>query len=112
MLLVGLAQFLVGVATHAAFTHFAVFGAVFTSMITFRAETPAVGLGHLVTALVEEVHVIDLLDGAAGKAGLVLDQVLEVGLGGDHVVASHLLMPGPVGARPHGVHAGQAAHIA
>ncbi|MCC3262904.1 hypothetical protein LLE87_32550, partial [Paenibacillus polymyxa] len=34
----------------------------------------------------EEVRVIDLLHGAAGKAGLVLDQVLQVRFGGDGVV--------------------------
>src|SRR5215831_15049523 len=55
---------------------------------------------------------VGLLDGAAGEARLVLDNVLQPGLARYRIVAPHDLVPGPVGARPHGVHAGQAADIA
>ena len=56
-------------------------------MVALGAEAPAVGVGDLVALLVEEIDVIDLLDRAAGEPGLVLDQVLELGLGRDLVVA-------------------------
>ena len=62
--------------------------------------------------LVEEIDMVDLLDRAAGEAGLVLDQVLQVRLGRDLVVAQDRLVPGPVGAGPHRVHAGQPADVA
>jgi hypothetical protein len=81
-------------------------------VVALGAEAPAVGLGQKVALLIEEVDVIDLLDGAAGEACLVLDDVLQPGLGRDRIVAPHDLVPRPVGARPHGVHARQAADIA
>ncbi len=57
--------------------------------------------GDLVAMLVEEIDMIDLLERPAGEASLMLDQVLEIGGGGDDVVAQHRLEPGPVGAGPH-----------
>src|SRR5262249_27852323 len=59
-----------------------------------------------------EVDVIDLLHRAAGKAGLMLDEVLQIGLGSDRIVAMHRLVPGPVRARPHRMNAGKTADIA
>ena len=55
---------------------------------------------------------VDLLEAATGETGLVLDQVLQIRLGGDRIVAQHGLVPGPVRARPHRMHAGEAAAIA
>ncbi|KAG1257036.1 hypothetical protein G6F65_016063 [Rhizopus arrhizus] len=109
--LVGFLDFLGAVAAGFASAHRFVFAALFAGVVALGAEAPAVGLGDLVAILVEEVHVINLLHRTAGEAGLVLDQVLQVRLGRDHVVAFDGVVPGPVGARPHGVHAGQPAHI-
>ena len=50
-------------------------------------------LGDQVAVLVEEVDMVDLLDGAAGEARLVLDDVLQPGLGRDRVVAVDRLVP-------------------
>ncbi|MPM85115.1 hypothetical protein SDC9_132192 [bioreactor metagenome] len=110
--LVGLAQFLVGVAARLAGTHFGVLGALLAGMVALGAEAPAVGLGHLVALLVEEVDVVDLLHGTACKARLVLHQILQMRLGGDGVVTVHRLVPRPVRSRPHRMHARQPAHIA
>ena len=66
-----------------------------------------------VAVLVEEIDVIGLLHGAAGEARLVLDEVLQPRLGRDRRrCGCTVLCQCPVGARPHGVDAGQAADIA
>src|SRR5450631_1849045 len=91
---------------------FGVFRAALASLIAIGPEDPGIGLRHLVAALVEEIHVIDLLEAAAGKTGLMLDQVLQIRLGGNHVVAQDSLVPRPVRARPHGMDARQTAAIA
>ena len=109
---VDLGQLFIRVAARFARAHFLVLGALFARVVALGAEAPAVGIGHLVAVLVEEVDVVDLLHGAAGKARVVLHQVLQIGLGRDHVVAADRLVPVPVGARPHRVHAGEAADIA
>ena len=92
--------------------HRVVFAALFARLVAIGAKAPTVGGRHHLAALVVEIHVIDLLDRAAGEPRLMLDQVLQPGLGADRVVALHGQMPGPVGAGPHRVHAGQAADIA
>ena len=92
--------------------HRIVFAALFARLVAIRAEAPTVGGRHHLAALVVEVHMIDLLDRAAGEPGLMFDQILEPGLGADRVVALHRLMPGPIGARPHRVNARQATDIA
>src|SRR4030095_9143929 len=89
-----------------------VLGPLFTREVAVGAEAPAVRPRHELAVLVVEVHVIDLLDGPAGERRLVGDQVLQPRLGGDGVVAAHGQVPVPVCAGPHGVHAGQAAHVA
>ena len=75
-------------------------------------EAPAVGFGDQVALLIEEIDVVDLLDGPAGKARLMFDDVLQVGFGGNRVVAANDLVPAPVGARPHRMDAGQPADMA
>src|SRR5690606_25156953 len=80
--------------------------------VAVGAEAPAIRLGDEVTARAEEAHVVDLLDRPAGEAGPVLNQVLQPSLGGDRLVAPDPAVPSPVGAGPHGVHAGDAADIA
>ena len=110
--LVGVGQLPVGVAAHRLLPQLLVLGALLARVVTFGAEAPAVGVGDEVTLLVEEIDVIDLLHRPAGELGVVQDQVLEPGLGGDFVVAMHRLVPAPVRARPHGMDARQAADIA
>src|SRR5690606_11675147 len=109
--LIGGADLFFGVAARLAGAHFFVLAALFAGVVALGAEAPAVGFGNLVAFLVEEIHMVDLLDRAARKARLVLDQVFKIGFGADFVVAAYGLVPGPVGPRPHGVHAGQAAHV-
>ena len=91
---------------------FGVFRAALARFVAIGAEHPGVAVGNLVAVLVEEIDVIDLLKGAAGKAGLVLDQILQVRLGGDGVAAQHGLVPRPVRARPHGMNARKTAAVA
>ena len=89
-----------------------VLGAFFARMVALGAKAPAISVGHFVAVLVEEFDMVGLLNGAARKTRLVLDQVLELRLGADDVIATHGLVPVPVGARPHRVHAGKPADIA
>src|SRR5262245_58708739 len=104
-------QLLLAVAARRAGLDLAAFGARLARMIALGAEAPAVRVGNEVALLVEEVDMVDLLDRPAGKARLMLDDVLEPRLGRDDVVASDVLVPGPVCARPHSVDAGQPADI-
>ena len=91
---------------------FGVLRAALARFVAIGAEHPGVALRNLVAVLVEEVDVVDLLEGATGEPGLVLDQILQMRLGGDHVVAQHRLVPGPVGTGPHGVNARKTAAVA
>src|SRR4029077_9078980 len=68
--------------------------------------------GELVTALVVEVHVVDLLNGAASEAGLVFDKIFQIGAGANLGVAVDGLVPGKITACEHSVHAGESAHVA
>ena len=54
---------------------------------------------------------VDLLDGAPGEAGVVFDQILEVGRRTDGRAADDRLVPGQIGPGPHGVHTRQAPHV-
>src|SRR6266702_1818655 len=66
---------------------FRVFRAALASFVAIGSEHPRVAFRNLVALLVEEVYVIDLLEGPTGKTGLVLDQILQMRLGGDAVAA-------------------------
>src|SRR5690606_32179597 len=59
------------IATRTTAARFCVFGAFLAGVIALSTETPAIGLCYLVAVLVEEVDVVDLLNGATGEAGLV-----------------------------------------
>src|SRR4029450_7903328 len=111
-MLVCFGQFLFAVAARRAGLDLAVFGALLARMVALGAEAPAICAGDEIAMLVEEVDMVDLLDRPAGKARLMLDDVLQPRLGRDDVVAPDVLVPGPVCARPHGVDAGQPADIA
>ena len=110
--LVDLGQLFVGVPLGHLRLDFGVLGPLLTGDVSIGAEAPAVRPRHELAVLVVEVHVIDLLDGPAGERRLVRDQLLQPRLGGNGVVAAHWQVPVPVRAGPHGVHAGQAAHVA
>src|SRR5262249_38749876 len=89
-----------------------IFGALLAGGIAVGAKAPALGVGDEVAVRAVEVDVVDLPDGATGKAGVVLDEVGEPSLGPDLLVALYPAMPPPIGAGPHGVHARQPADIA
>src|SRR6266702_6926857 len=82
---------------------FRVFRAALARFVAIGPEHPGVAFRNLVVLLVEEIDVIDLLEGPAGKTGLVLDQVLQMGRGGDGVAAQYRLVRRPVRAGPHGM---------
>src|SRR5690606_37839496 len=84
--LVGFLQFFLGVAAGFTAAGFGVLRALFASMVTLGTEAPAVGLGDLVTVLVEEIDVVDLLNRTPRKTGLVRNKIFEEGLGGDDIV--------------------------
>src|SRR3989441_138453 len=84
----------------------------FACQVAIRAKTPGINTGELVIRLVVEVDVIDLLDGAAGEARVMLDEIFEIGAGGNLSVAMDGLVPGEVTASEHGVHTGESTHIA
>src|SRR5882757_4389782 len=75
--LVGVGEFLVGVAPRLAGLHVLVLGALLARMVALGAEAPAVGAGDEVAVLIEEIDMVGLLDGAAGEARLMLDDVLQ-----------------------------------
>src|ERR1019366_3340929 len=104
-------QFALGVATDRLRFQVGVFRAFLARRVAVGAETPTVRLGDQVAVLIEEPHMVSLLHGAAGEAGLMLHQVLEPGFRGDLVIAHHRFMPGPIGACPHRVHAWQPPDI-
>src|SRR4029434_4295007 len=54
-----------------------VLGAGFAGEVAVGAKAPGVGAGKLVARLIVEVDMIDLLDGPAGKARVMLDEVFE-----------------------------------
>src|SRR4029077_12215033 len=89
-----------------------VFRAAFTSLVSIGPEYPGIALRDLVAVLIEKIGVVDLLKGPTCKAGLVLDQVLQICLRGDDVTAQNGLVPCPVRAGPHGVNARETAAIA
>src|SRR5204863_3936201 len=105
-------QFLLAVAARRAGLDLAVLGALLARVVALGPEAPAIRFGDEVALLVEEIDVVGLLDRAARETGLMLDEVLQLGLGRNHVVAPDGLVPGPVGARPHGVDTGQPPDIA
>src|SRR5216683_6734052 len=92
--------------------NFVILGAALTRRVTLGAEAPAITLGNQFTVLVVEFAAINLLDRAAGEAGLMLDQVLEPGLGVELVAKHYRLMPGHIDAREHRMHSGQATDVA
>ena len=67
-------------------------------MVALSPKTPAVRLCDLVSRLVEEVDVIDLLDSATCKARLMLDQIFQMRFRTDFVIAVNGLVSGPVSA--------------
>src|SRR5262249_15447462 len=89
-----------------------ILGTGFACQVAIGAKTPGVSPGEPVARLIVEVDVIDLLDGAASEARLVLDEIFEVSAGGHLGVAMDGLIPGEVTAGEHGVHAGESTHIA
>src|ERR1700730_8170105 len=82
---------------------FRVFRAALASFVAIGSEDPGVASRNLVALLVEKIDVIDLLKGPTGKTGLVLDQILQMGLGGDGVTAQDRLVPRPIRSGPHGM---------
>src|SRR5215467_14011650 len=89
-----------------------ILGTGFACQVAICAKTPGVRTGELAIRLVVEVDVIDLLNGAAGEARVMLDEIFEIGAGSNLGVAMDGPVPGKVTAGEHGVHAGESAHIA
>src|SRR5215510_5002396 len=89
-----------------------ILGTGFACQVAICAKTPRIRTGDLSIRLVVEVDMIDLLDGAASEARVMLDEIFEIGAGGNLGVAMDGLVPGEVTAGEHGVHAGESTHIA
>src|SRR5262249_14410676 len=69
--------------------------------VPLGAEAPSVALGHERAALTVELATVDLLDRAAGEAGLMLDQVSEVSLRAQAIAEQNRSVPGDVDAGEH-----------
>src|SRR3990167_6973540 len=91
--------------------HVGVLRATLTRFVTISTEYPRIRFSNFVAMLVEEIDVVDLLECTAGKLGLMLNQIFQIGFGSDDVIAQHRFVPGPVGAGPHRVHTRQATAI-
>src|SRR5215831_4371981 len=84
----------------------------FACQVAICAKTPGIRTGEVGIRPVVEVDVIDLLDGAASEARVMLDEIFEIGAGGNLGVAMDGPVPGEVTAGEHGVHPGESTHIA
>src|SRR5215472_4499718 len=89
-----------------------VLGASLARRIALGAEAPAIALGDQFAALIEELASVDLLDRAAGEARLMLDQVLEPGLGVELIAELHRAMPRHVDSCEHRMHSRKPADVA
>src|SRR4029450_10308545 len=89
-----------------------VLGAGFAGEVAVGAKAPGVGAGKLVARFIIEVNMIDLLDGPAGKACVMLDEVFEIGAGRNLGITVNGLIPGEVAAGKHRVYAWEPADIA
>src|SRR6202011_4161949 len=76
------------------------------------AKAPAIALSDHLAVLIVKFAVIDLLDRAAGKTGLMLDQLLQPRLGRELIAEQHRPVPHGVDAGEHRVHARQSADVA
>src|SRR5262249_7573889 len=92
--------------------HLLVLGAGFAGEVAIGAKAPGVGAGKLAARFVVEVDMIDLLDGAAGKARVMLDEVFEIRTGRNLGITMNGLIPGEVTAGKHRVYAWEPADIA
>src|SRR5712691_9076113 len=82
-----------------------VLGAGFAGEIAIGAKAPGVGTGKLVARFIVEVDMIDLLDGTAGKARVMLDEVFEIRAGRNLGIAVDGFRPGEGTAGKHRVYA-------
>src|SRR5262245_17920989 len=92
--------------------HLLVLGAGFAGEIAIGTKAPGVGAGKLVTRFVIEVDMIDLLDGTAGKARVMLDEVFEISASRNLRITVNGLIPGEVTAGTHRDSAWDAGHNA
>src|SRR5690606_30489399 len=90
---------------------FCVLGATLPGLITVSTEDPGISFSDLVTILVEEVNVIDLLESPTCKPGFMLNKIFQISFRCNDVITQHRFIPCPVSACPHSMHAGQAATI-
>src|ERR1700730_11851525 len=69
--------------------------------VAFGAKAPAIALGDQLAVAPIKFASIDLLDRAAGKTGLMLNQILQPDLGGELVPEHYRLMPDDVDPGEH-----------
>src|SRR5262245_11747858 len=105
-------EFFLGVHLRRLTLDLLILGTGFACQVTICTKTPGIRTGELVARLIVEVDVIDLLDGAAGEARVMFDEIFEIGAGGNLGVTMDGPVPGEVTAGEHGVHAGESTHIA
>src|SRR5262245_50213872 len=97
-------EFLLGVHLRRLTLDLLILGTGFACQVTISAKTPGIRTGELAVLLVVEVDVIDLLDGAAGEARVMFDEIFEIGTGSNLSITMDRPVPGEVTAGEHGVH--------